>query len=168
MDVLAINVLFLTQSVSVNVHVLSIEQNLTLTEEITKNIHPVTASSILYFSESLTGNKSVAVGVSQALGFIEDGQPRVDIVESSSYVYIWGEALHETQFPLVLQSFTITETVEVANCSAVFDLLEITETVDIEIYYAPEIADTLVITSKASVYKPNKCWVNGDFSVLGP
>lgn len=165
-EVVAVNVLFLSDLVETNLKNLSEADFLVLNEVMDGNIDLQQLQSYIAFSDVATHTKILHLSVSQSLSYSQSTIPRALIESVNQTLFIWQQAIRESKFPLVEQQLIFSDLAEVELANSTFDTLTMADEALAEISYGPQLSQTLSMIQGATAYKASSCWINGDFTVM--
>lgn len=158
-DVYAQSVLLLTQQIETNYKVVSAESQLVLHDSVQINMTFEQARSILYLTQSVKLAKTISVGASNHLTLVQSAQPRVHIVEASSFLALTHEAKHEDKWPSVRQALTLTQHAEAVVAHGTYDFLDLQQEATFTITRNVSVGNALTLKSEARVYKPTQYFI---------
>ncbi len=167
-DVFATTPLFLTDSVSINYHVLAVEDSLALTETLTTNIKLQSVHDSLYLNDEVALARTTQLHASDMLAMSQDGRRTPISVGASDHLEMWQTALAVQHWPDVEQALTLTDVAEYQLATGIYDTLTMTQVVVVTKSIAVHASNTLVMQSNATCYEPNQFWQSFDAVVVNP
>lgn len=167
-DVFAWTPLFLADLVTLNIHVLSVEDQLVLNDAVQSNQSVQSVSQLLEITDSVKVSKTVAVHAANSLALVQDGQRTPINVAVVDYLDMYQSSQTHNQWPDVKQTLVLSDVAVCESAIGVYDTLVLSQSVQVQKTVALQAANTLTVISKATVYKPDQFWTSYDVVVVNP
>lgn len=167
-DVFAWTPLFVTDSVSLNIQILNVEDMLALSDTVISNQHVQNVEHLLHLNDQVTVNKTVALSTADGLVMSQDGQRTPIPVVVVDYLNMYQLTQTYPHWPDVKQTLVMTDVAVCVVAYGVYDTLMLTQSVQVEKSVAVQAANALTIHSKATVLIPDQFWTSYDVVVVNP
>jgi hypothetical protein len=167
-EVLANNVLILTQEVTTNIKGFVVLDSLNFIDSLSQSPVPQALESILHLRQVAAVEKTLNLSVSQTLTFQQSVSPRVYDLSVTSWLLMTQDATLESQWPSVNSQLALSQTVEVSKAKGAYSQLVLTQSVSYTHTKNITVSQTLTMTSSAVGFLPDYYWQNGTFVVEAP
>lgn len=167
-EVLANNVLILTQEATTNIKGFTILDSLNFIDSSDQNIHPQALGSSLLLRQVAVVGKTFNLSVSHTLVFSQRALPRVTDVSASSWLLLTQDATSEDQWPSVKSQLALSHSVEVSKAKGAYSQLTLTQSVSLSITRNLTVSQTFTMSSDVVGFLPDYYWQNGTFVVEAP
>jgi len=164
----AVNVLFLTQEVDTNIKILAVEHLVSISDAVGTNLLPQQASSALYLTQGVNVQKILNFNITHTIEFVEGTHPRSSNLEAGNFLFMWGEAINHTQWPIVIHSINLAQSVTVIDSKAAASVIALEQEVTVTKSLNLQVTDTLTLNQGANTYIPRYCWNAYDINVVEP
>lgn len=167
-DVNAFTPLFLTDSVSINIHIVNIEDVVELSDSIGINIALQVITQSLLLNDEVSVNKSISLVVQDDLALTQDGRRTPHVVTTGDNVGFYQSATVTKHWPDVESDLGMIDAAAVYSAKGTYDTLALAQSVLVEKSILVAATNTLSMRNAATVYKPDQFWQSQDFVVVNP
>ena len=162
----AVNVLFLTQEASTNIKVLTVEHTVGIADAVAQNMKPQRSRSLLLLTQSLEVRKSIALGVNQSLTLSIGTVPRAFVESVNDFLFVWNEAIHEAQWPLVIHELSLEQNADYDIAKGIYDTLTLAQEVSVSMSSNISVTDSLSLVQGVVGFLPSRYWTSFDINVI--
>lgn len=163
-----INFLTLTQTIESNFKVDSLDQSLILSQDIAINLMPYSVGQTLFLTQVIQVNCDKDLEIAHTLTLGIEEMPRVLIESVEHLLFVWQEPISESQAPLLIETLTLSQTVDQTNGKLALSELALTQTVEAEWDRVLSVEHSLPLNNGVTGHLPSRFWSSIPITVVEP